>query len=277
MVKIAVTKWWLCLFLLASSLAWGADKSSGVTVSIRPLALIYEGLRPQQPVQVLLPADRDMHEYALTVKDMSHLQSAELFFWQGQENEPFLQALSQKFPGQQWVNVAGKARHAWLDRKQLPFIIDRMAAALEVSFPEEKTAIEWRRAQLKQEIEARFVYWQKQMLSLQQQPFLLGHEAFLGFVRQLGLQQAILYRSGGDHGHAQGGMKELLSAQQKIANGEIRCAFEEPDISFATLASRYPQLKRMRLEPMANSISLGEAGYIEFIDASANTIMACLQ
>lgn len=268
---------WL-LAMVAPAGVFAADVDAGVMVSARPLALMYAALRPQQPVQVLLPDDRDMHEYSLAVSDIQRLQQARVFFWLGQKSEPFLVPLSQRFAGrQQWVALADQTGHAWLDRQQLALMLDRMVTALAKLYPDEKAAIESRQQALQATIDARFGYWQKELAPYADQPFLLGHDAYVAFSRQLGLRQPVMYRSSSDHGHVQAGMQELIRIQQRLASGEIRCAMEEPEVSFAALAKRYKSLKRERLEPMAGSIPVSESGYIAFIDASARAFASCLK
>lgn len=240
--------------------------------------MIYLALRPQQAVEVLLPSNRDMHEYSLKVSDIKRVQNAPLFFWLGPKSEPFLQPLAQRFAGQQqWVAVAGHRGHAWLDQQQLPVLVDTMAQALVQLYPAEKTAIASRQQALVGSINARYRYWQQRLEPYAQKPFLLGHDAYVAFAANIGLHQALLYRTSHDHGHVQAGMHELLAIQQRIATGEIACALEEPEVSFAALSGRYKTLKLARLEPMATSIPLNDKAYIDFIDASAKAFETCLQ
>lgn len=252
--------------------------SAPVLVSAKPLAMIYLALRPQQPVDVLLPADRDMHEYKLTVADISRVQQAPLLFWLGPVSEPFLQALAQRFSAQKnWVALAGNTGHAWLDQQQIAVLSGNMAKALVQQYPSEKTAIEARQAAFITRINQRYAYWQQQLQPYSIKPFLLGHDAYLVFAGNVGLRQGVIYRAANDHGHVQAGMHELLAIQQRIASGEITCALEEPEVNFAMLAKRYPALHLARLDPLGISITLDEKSYIAFIDAGASAFLACLQ
>ena len=246
-------------------------------VSIRPLALIHAALQSEQGVDILVPADRDLHEYSIAISDISRLQSARLFFWQGSVNESFLAPVAGKLSHAGWINVSGDHPHAWLDRYEIPLLVDRMVEALGNVNSDRKDFIAMEGEKLKEEIESRFVYWQQQFIPVRSKPLLLGHEAFVSFAKQLGLQEVILYRDGNDHGHVQGGMKELMDIQRRISLGQIHCAMEEPDISFAALSKRYPGLKRKQLEPMAASIPVVASGFIDFIDASASAILTCLE
>jgi zinc transport system substrate-binding protein len=252
--------------------------SAPVLVSAKPLAMIYLALRPQQAVDVLLPADRDMHEYKLTVADISRVQQAPLLFWLGPVSEPFLQVLEQRFSAQRkWVALAGNTGHAWLDQQQIAALSGAMAKALVQQYPAEKTAIEARQAAFVASINQRYRFWQQQLQPYSTKPFLLGHDAYQLFAANVGLRQGVIYRAANDHGHVQAGMHELLAIQQRIASGDITCALEEPEVSFSSLARRYTALHIARLDPLGMAIPLTEQSYLAFIDAGAAAFLACLQ
>jgi zinc transport system substrate-binding protein len=254
------------------------EKTATVMVSAKPLALIYGALQPQQPVEVLLPSDRDMHEYSLSIRDIKRLQSAPTFFWLGAQSEPFLLALQQRFAGQKnWVAIADNTSHAWLDQQQIPVLVNNMAQALVKQNPAEKQAIQARSTALIKAVNERHQYWRQRLQPYTNKPFLLGHDAYTGFAKNIGLQQGLLYRTSNDHGHVQAGMYEILELQKRIAQGEITCAMEEPEVSFATLAKRYPALKLGHLEPMATGIPLQADAYVAFIDSSAQAFETCFQ
>lgn len=266
------------LFLAQSLHAAAAAPAAPVMVSARPLAMLYLALRPQQPVEILLPSDRDMHDYSLQVADIKRVQAASLFFWLGPASEPFLQALAQRFAGAgRWVAVADKHGHAWLDQQYIPLLVAAMATALAEQYPAEKASIGSREQALLAAIDERYRFWRERLQPYAHTPFVLGHDAFAAFAANLGLGQALLYRATHDHGHVQAGMHELLALQQRMASAEITCALEEPEVSFAALARRYKTLKLARLEPMATSIPLSEQAYIAFIDASAQAFETCLK
>ncbi len=249
-----------------------------VMVSAKPLAMIYAALRPQQPVNVLLPSDRDMHEYSLSIRDIERLQTATTFIWLGEKSEPFLVPLQQRFATKNnWVAIADNTAHAWLDQQQITIMINSMAKMLVKTYPAEKKSIERNSGVLIKEINQHYQYWQGRLKPYINKPFLLGHDAYTVFAKNIGLQQAVLYRTSNDHGHAQAGMYEILDLQKRIAQGEIICAMEEPEVSFAALAKRYKTLKLGHLDPMAANIPIDANAYLAFIDASAMAFESCFQ
>ncbi len=259
-----------------------ADKKSvpTVVVSIKPLALIYAALQPEHvsDVQILIPAERNLHDYALSVKDLKRLHGADTLFWLGADSEPFIAKVQKRFSGnKQWIAVAESSPHGWLDVAQLQSIVDKMVNALIVSHPQDKPVIELRGKNFMQSVKQRQAYWQQQLQPSAEKPFLLGHSGFVAFANNIGLKHAELYLAGHSHGHAQGGMHELLEIQKHLSEGEITCALQEPEVDFGDLAKRYPQLKLGYIEPMARQIKVGQESYVQFFDATAKAFQQCLK
>lgn len=239
--------------------------------------MIYQALLPQNAAPaVLLPTDKNLHDYALTVSDMRVLQSASLFFWLGDHNEQVISKLQQRFDSAQWYALAPGSDHIWLDPARQPQLIIAMADVLVKKHPQQAGLIRQRQAALIQALQQWQMQWQLQFLPLQNKAFLLGHTAFEPFAKGLGLNAALLYSSGHSHGHVQSGAQTLTGIQQRIASGEIHCAIEEPDVSFAQLAKRYPALQRFMLEPAAGSIAISPDAFIQFMQRSATLLYQCL-
>ena len=251
-----------------------------VMVSVKPLALIYAALQPElaETVQVLIPADRNLHDYTLSITDLKRLKAADTIFWLGAESEPFIAKVQKRLDkNNQWVAVANPHSHAWLNVEQLPVIVEKMVNVLVANRPSEKAKLEQRAENFLKAVTQRQSYWQQQLQLVANTPFLLGHDAFADFARNIGLKHAELYRAGHDHGHAQGGMHELLAIQKKLRDGEINCAMQEPEVDFTHLAKRYPNLKLAYIEPMAKNIIIAPLSYMHFFDATAQAFQQCLQ
>lgn len=265
------------LLVLWVSITLPVQAEDNVLVSIRPLALIYQALMPDANVQVLLPADKNLHDYALGVSDMRVLQAATVFFWLGDHNEHFIQRLQQRFAAQsQWYALAPGSDHIWLNPAKQPQLINAMADVLVQRYPQQAEAIRQRQAALVQSLQQWQQQWQERLAAHKNTNFVLGHDAFLPFAKGLGLQGALMYRASHSHGHAHAGAQSLTAIQRYIAAGDVQCAIEEPDVSFAQLAGRYPQLKRYVLEPAAGSIALQPDGFVRFMQHSAEILYQCL-
>lgn len=266
------------LIIIMLSTATASFAQSTTLVSIKPLAMIHKALLPNDDVDVLLPTNKNLHDYALTVSDMRVLQQAKVFFWLGDHNERFIHKLEKRFAGDaSWHALAANSDHIWLDPNQQSQLIQAMARVLSTHYPEQKAQIEHNQKQLVQSLLEWKLRWTMQLLPYQGTAFLLGHDAFLPFAKGLGLKAAVMYRSGHSHGHVHSGAQTLTAIQQRIAANEIRCAIEEPDVSFAQLAGRYPQLKRYTLQPAGGDIPLDEKAYLIFLEASAQQLYQCLK
>ncbi len=277
-------------FLLSTSLVWlfcltglahaeSPNSSPHVLVSIKPLALIYIALRPttiKQP-EILLPANADLHTFALSPKDIQRLQNAELLLWLNAESEPYIAKLSKRLKGDAtWQALTNSHHHPWLNQTELSGLIDKMANALQTTFPDETETIEANREQLLERINNRFQYWRQQLTAYQQTPFLLGHRAFASFSRDIGLQGVQFYRVHNSHGEQHDGMQTLLEIQKHIRTDKIYCAITEPEVKFQDLQQRHPNLKTAYADPMLNNIALSPEGLITFIDQTAAAFTQCL-
>jgi ABC-type Zn2+ transport system substrate-binding protein/surface adhesin len=268
-VIVAVCKKIVVIFLLVlvASLARADD---GLLFSVRPLAFLHAALRPEAATPaVLIPGAMDPHHYTLTVADMARLRQAQLLFWLGSTNEPYLARLAGGRSGTPiWIAIGGNQ----------PFgeSAQAMAAALSQRYPAEAASIQTRADQLLQARKKQEEFWRQQLAPFTQQHFLLGHNALLPLVEGLGLQGARIYQAESGHGHAQGGMQELLTLQQEVASGKIRCAIEEPGIRFQALAKKHPGLRLAYIEPMGGNLAITPDASLTLFNTTAAALQKCL-
>ncbi len=254
-----------------------ADTST-VTV-IKPLALIYLALMPTDtpaPV-ILVPEAANPHDFALSVSQLKSVQKADVILWMGSKQEPFMDGLQQRFSGTQqtWVAVSDTP-HTWLTPDGIVEISEQLAAALSAQYPQWAVTIRSRQQQLQQQVAQLFAASRQQLAPYADTPFLLGHSAFAEFAQALGLAGAVYYQAGHSHGDSPMGMQTMLQVQQRLARAQIHCAIEEPDISFAKLAQRYPSLKRVMLSPLAQGVALNDHGFVQFLEQSVARLQQCL-
>lgn len=244
--------------------------------SIKPLAMLYQALAvdTSEAPKILLSADKNLHDYQLTVEDMRSLQSSSSFYYFGSEAN--LSKLSLRLKTNNWHQLVGHSDHAWLNKQALFALIKQLSGVMQKQQPSFAKHIQQRQQTLLRQLDQRFDYWKSQLSAYSSEPLLLGHTAFSMFAKDLGLQHVEIYRSGHSHGHKADGMHDLMSLQKEIAVGQIRCAVEEPDISFAKLQARYPDLELISLEPMGQSIELSDKAFVRYIDTTAAAIYQCL-
>ncbi|NRB37859.1 MAG: zinc ABC transporter substrate-binding protein [Pseudomonadales bacterium] len=252
-------------------------QESTLLFSIKPLAMLYQSLaiegspRPE----VLFKQNKNPHDYQLSVNDIQRVQQAQAFYWLGTEAN--LQKLSQRLKNQHWHQLNGLHEHAWLDKKGIDALVAQLSDMMQKNAPANAGHIQQKQTSFSRQIHGRFAYWQKQFKPFAETPILLGHSAFATFAKDMGLHHVEIYRSGHSHGHKASGMHDLLDLQKEIAEGHIRCAFAEPDISFEKLQRRYPALKVAMLDPMAQNMDMTANAFIHYIDANAATMHQCLK
>ena len=254
-----------------------AHAADAPLMSIKPLAMLYQALSADSASvpEVLLSGEKNPHDYQLSVEDIRRLQSSTAFYYFGSEAN--LSKLSRRLSNDKWHQLKGNEAHAWLSHKALLKLIPQLSKMMQKQQPELAKHIQQREKSLLRQLQQRFDYWQKQFGPYANEAILLGHTAFEVFVKDLGLKHVEIYRSGHSHGHKADGMHDLISLQKEIAAGDIRCAVEEPDISFAKLQARHPSLALIQLQPMAQSIELEAKAFIHYIDTNAAAIYQCLK
>jgi zinc transport system substrate-binding protein len=270
-IMVIRTIFFSLLLLSASSFS---HANSNVLVSIPPLAMLYQQLMPQaHSVDILLHSEQNMHDYALTIQDLKRLHQAPVFIYLGGDNEAFLHKVKAKNNKAQWFALAPDSEHIWLDFNQLPQLIQALASVLQQLYPEQSHAITQNQQRLLADLKHLQNQWQQRFSAHQNQPFLLGHDAFAVFAESLGLTGAMLYLAHHSHGHKQSGAKTLLQLQQRIGKQEIICAIEEPGVSFQALKQRYSYLNTVQLS------AYGEANinFIAFLQSNAEKLLHCLQ
>ncbi|CAA0080864.1 High-affinity zinc uptake system protein ZnuA [BD1-7 clade bacterium] len=269
----------LVVLVPAYSQAQPVNTNTQVLVSIKPLALIYAALTAPQvpPANILVPADANLHDFSLSIRQLDTVSKAGLIFWLGPKTEPYLADLAQRFKqsDQQWVLLQDQM-HGWLEPDVAADIATTMAQALVQRYPAHKSQIEQRLADFQRSIHTLETTWQRRFTSLSDTPFLLGHSAFEHLTHELGLTGAVEYQGSHSHGHAPTGMQAMLSAQKRIAAGEIRCAVEEPDVDFSRLQQRFSQLRIVRLSPMAADTQITAGGYVDYLDSALTGLYQCL-
>lgn len=254
-----------------------AHAEQSLLVSIKPLGLLVKALMPEKTVQVLVPDNRNLHDYRLSIADLSTLQASSGFIWLGAKQEPFLAKLESRFAKEnRWFAVADGHAHPWLEPEHLPVLIRQLATVLVTLHPQQATKINNNADALIAGIQQSMSEWKARLAPLSDKSFLMGHSAFEGFAEALGLEHPVLYRSGSSHGHHHGGMHELLDIQKAMAEKSIRCALEEPDVHFDGLRKRYPHLQLAMVMPMASNVALEQAGFLQFINKTAEAFERCL-
>jgi ABC-type Zn2+ transport system substrate-binding protein/surface adhesin len=267
------------LIAIFSFLALGAQAFASTDVedshedvlltSVRPLAFLAKTII-DKPIDVLFPSDISMHDHDFSVKDMERLSQVGTIIWLGPQHEHGLSKLQQRFQHKQWVAVGSEAEHEWLHAEGAFRLLVSMATQLNVK------AYGLKVEQFKTELYQARDEWREVFQPLSQTPLLVGHSAIKVFAQDMGLENIKTYAAANSHGHEQSGASELLDIQKLIANGDLYCAIEEPDVSFQKLKKRFSTLQTVKLEPMGTSVKVSEQAYLDYYNLLAEGLYLCL-
>lgn len=240
--------------------------------------MLHEALKPdaEKSADILLPAQQNLHDYAISIKDLRMLQTADTIFYLGGDNEHFLQPLIAKFPQAQWHALAENSDHAWLDPTAQKDLTLAMSQVLTAENSEYAAEIEEKTKHLLTALAAQQTRWQEAFKPHQGQAILLGHTAIVELLRNFGLKP-VMYIAGHSHGQQQSGTKELLTIQASIKAGAITCALEEPDVSFRQLTQRFPALKTQHIDPNGSDIAVNSQAFINLLESINQAVLDCLQ
>lgn len=242
--------------------------------SIKPLALIYQSISGQSeaPGEVILSPNKNLHDISFAMADIQKISQGDVIYWLGAKASPELEKMRQRFSDKAWRSLQQDA-HSWLNPKQLPALIDAMVTAMSAENPSEREHY-WQRASALKKALAKQFEQAKNQWENARPSILMGHSAFEPMLEYLGLD-IFEYYQGHSHGGQQTGFKDKAKILQRLQNGEINCALEEPDVSFAALAKRFASLKRITLEPMAKNIAYNEQGFLTFMQHNLQQLQLC--
>ena len=243
--------------------------------SIRPLAILYAELTNQQldESQVLLSASSNVHDYQFSIADLKRIQSASTFYWLGAEAEPKLAKLAANYPNSAWVSLQQQT-HAWLGMQQQLALIDSLATQLAQQAPSQAEQIMQRKMRLVAELQTQYQNAAAQF-SRDTQVVLL-HSAFAQWLRDLSLPEPLYISQSSSHGHHHQGEKQNLSVQQRLANGEVACVVEEPDMQLTQLKRKFPKLGFIKLSPMAAQAELAPGEWLQYWHRNTMALKTCI-
>ncbi len=259
----------------------GNLEPASVVFSIRPLALLFAELTewPVADEQIIMTRSQNPHDYRLNLSELKRVQQAGLVFWLGEQHEPSLAKLKQKFDEEAaWLELVGPS-HVWLLHGEgFEVFVDGFAQMILQSFPERKLIVEVNKERLVDELVSQSQVQRELFANFQnnQASVLVGHAAFSSWLKEsLGLP-VLVYRSGHSHGHEHAGSKALLEVQSDILSYERVCAIEEPDLSFVALEHKFDSVNLVRLSPLMAGAPLKKGAWADFWQKAGNDLIECL-
>lgn len=253
-----------------------AQAKPTVLASIEPLALIAkELLGDRANVETLLPKGANPHQYALNIRDLKKIRSAQLLLWNGPVLEPYL---SKSFKSLALENVSFPELlglhpdhahrhdpHYWLG----PQNALKMAAQISDRLMMDADVFE-AFARRQNELMSK---WHAKMAPHSQQGLGVYHDGYSHLLGAFDLSQLAAVSAGEGRPIS---VKERIQIQQAL-KGKASCLVAEP-YSEAQAAEKVAQklgLNVIWLDPLASDVEVG--GYHDWLDALLTDLLMCFE
>lgn len=290
----------LTLVLAFSMIPLATAEPLKLVSSIRPIALIaVEIAEGVAELETLLPPGASPHDYSLRPSDRRLLDQADLLIWTGIPTEPYLERVisASGVKNLAWIDAAenqdthqhsGHSHdsdkhaeepheefHPWLDPQDAVAFAARIADSLKQLAPLSATRIEQNLQRFQSEIVQMEQANRERIKGLEDEGFIVFHDAYRGLVDHYGLNQVAAFTLDPSR---KPGARHLQNLRDQILSQNVRCVFVEPQFKPATLdaVTRDLNLKRGLLDPLASEIELSRGAYTKFIAALISEISTCL-
>ena len=297
------------LILYAANLAAAPKVGPRVVVSIAPIHALVAGVTEgvTEPV-LLLSGLVSPHSYQLRPSQMRVLQEAELVIWVGGSLETFLAkpltSLRKETLQLALIDAEGleihatraaglwaeheseahadhqhelgfKDPHLWLSPKNAQVIVRLTAEQLVRLDPKNQTHYLQNAHKLTARIMANEKQWRLQLAGVEQQPFLVLHDAFQYLEKSFVLSGVGAVVLDPDRKPS---AKRLLALQNRIKLGGIKCLFREPQIDskFLSVLTEGSSLKVGVLDALGDGVARVEDVWFELMQFNVNSLQECL-
>lgn len=269
--------------------------------SIKPLQLIAAAIQKDigKP-EVLLPAGASAHHYSLRPSDIQNVQSADLFYWIGQDMEVFLvKTLTnrqkptiaiQNLPDIQLRHFgdhheahddhdhehqAGSIdSHLWLSPTNAKAIANKMAADLIQLDPNNKTRYQQNLQEFNETLAAMDKNIRHHLADTRLKPFFVFHETYDYFENAYNIKHAGVFSI---YSGVQPGVKHVSEMQAQLKAAGPSCIFYEPPTKpklAETLTANLP-VQVLMLDAMGAELPVTAQGYPMLLNALMTEFLKC--
>ncbi|NKB57755.1 MAG: zinc ABC transporter substrate-binding protein [Alphaproteobacteria bacterium] len=305
----------LSALLLLSVLGVGSAMAAppAVVVSIKPLhSLVTAVMRGIAPAELLIGGAETPHSFALKPSQARSLQRADAVFWVGADLEGFLvkplETLSRRakvvalsksvtllpYRRDGMWNVAEDADdhtkhdqehrhergthdlHFWLDPVLVQTATETIVRTL--SDIDNANAARYRRNgdALIARLAALNERLRETLEPVRSVPYLVFHDAFQYFEKRYGLKAIGTVTLNPEH---RPGARHLDAVQQRVARGDIRCVFREPQFQPSMLNTIVANraLRISVLDPLGATLASGPDTYFTILENITDSLSDCLE
>ncbi len=240
-------------------------------------------------VRQLLPDSEVPHHYSLRISDRALLAEADLLLWVGPELESFLSKsvtalrpekviTAAELPDIQWLSpgLEGQAisrdPHIWMNPNNGRVIATEVGNWLAAHHPGQREHLLAAQQLFNQRLNDVTRATAAQLKILQQDNFIVDHDAFGHFGEAFGLQQSGALKT------STGLSSGARDFHQLLNQNDVRCIVAEPRHNHARVEQLAKKLgaKIAVIDPLGADIPLGNTAYIQLIEDIGKKLTACL-
>lgn len=280
------------LLLLFSSLLFSVQLMAKplVVTTIRPMTMLVEAIAGDSvEVRQLLPDSEVPHHYSLRIADRALLAQADLLLWVGPELESFLSKsvtalrpekviTAAELPDIQWLSTTPEGQatnsdpHIWMNPNNGRVIATEVGNWLAAHYPGQREHLLAAQQLFNQQLNDVTVNTTAQLKTLQQENFIVDHDAFGHFGEAFGLHQSGALKT------STGLSSGARDFHQLLNQNDVRCIIAEPRHNHGRVKQLATTLnaKIAVIDPLGADIPLGNKAYIQLIEDIGEKITACL-
>ena len=298
------------LLLLAPLLARTAELQ--IVASIKPVHALVAGVMQGVAAPLLLvPGSASPHDYNLRPSDVRAIATADALFWVGPDLETFLvkpldnargklrtvafletpgMTVLPLREGGAWEahahgadhehgheheQAGGRDAHIWLDPRNAVVMVERIVAVLGEVDPAHRGDYQRNGAALVARLQALDQQLATELAPVQQQPYIVFHDAYQYFERRYGLNAVGSVVLSPEQ---RPGAKRVAEIQARVREFKVRCVFSEPQFQPALVATIIAgsDARRGVLDPLGAELPAGPDAYFHLLEALAEAVRGCL-
>ena len=240
-------------------------------------------------VRQLLPDSEVPHHYSLRISDRALLAQADLLLWVGPELEGFLSKsvtalrpekviTAAELPDIQWLSTTPEGQadnrdpHIWMNPNNGRVIATEVGNWLAAHYPDQREHLLAAQHLFNQQLTDVTAKTTAQLKPLQQENFIVDHDAFGHFAEAFGLHQSGALKT------STGLSSGARDFHQLLNQNKVRCIIAEPRHNHGRVEQLAGKMKAKTavIDPLGADIPLSNQAYIQLIEGIGEKLTACL-
>lgn len=166
--------------------------------------------------------------------------------------------------------------HLWYSADISQVVAKHLAQRLSKVYPQQKTKIEQNLAEFNRTLTQQQVQIKQQLSAVKNKGFYVFHDAYSYFNQSYGLNQVGYFTI---NPLVAPGAKTLNKIKREIKEHKVNCLFAEPQFTPKVIESlrKATGVKVGKLDPMGDKVQLGKNAYVNFLQYTADSYLACLK